>query len=297
MLSLLHEQRGSAIVLVALATTVLIGFAALTVDMGTLYFNRIELSNMVDASALAGACVLPKGAIYGVAEARNYAATNGLPSDTVSYDVGSGGSSLTVTASRRINLLFAPILGIANQAINASATATVSAAGAATNVVPWAIVVKDNLTYGDTRILKVGGGCGSSGNYGALALGGTGGNTYKNNIKHGYSEQLKVGDWVNTEPGNKVGPTDQGVSYRISQDPNATISTVNNNSPRVVVVPIVKTMDLTGRKPTQIVGFAAFFLQSSSKGVVTGVFMQIASSNVPPGGTSEYGLYNIKLTQ
>lgn len=296
MLRLLREQKGSVIVIVALATTVLIGFAALTVDMGLLYLNRIELSNMVDASALAGARDLPSSATQAVAVARNYASINGLPSDTLSFRVGTGGSSLAVTASRRVNLLFAPILGLANQTINASATASVSAAGAATGVVPWGIE-KETLTYGQTYTLKVGGGSGNTGNYGALALGGTGGNNYRDNIEYGYSGQLKVGDWVNTEPGNKVGPTDQGVDYRISQDPNATFSTVQKGSPRVVIVPIVESLDVNGRKPVQIAGFAAFFLQSSSKGVVTGVFMQMVSSDIPPGGGTSYGLYNIKLTQ
>ena len=53
--SLIAGQRGTVIVYVGILILVLIGFAALAVDIGHLYVARNELQNAADAGALAGA--------------------------------------------------------------------------------------------------------------------------------------------------------------------------------------------------------------------------------------------------
>ena len=57
-ISVITEQRGTVIVYVGILILVLIGFAALAVDIGHLYVARNELQNAADAGALAGAQVL-----------------------------------------------------------------------------------------------------------------------------------------------------------------------------------------------------------------------------------------------
>lgn len=54
------RQHGATIVIVALCLVVLIGFAALAIDIGYLYSTRNELQNTADAGALAGAGHLGK---------------------------------------------------------------------------------------------------------------------------------------------------------------------------------------------------------------------------------------------
>jgi hypothetical protein len=49
------QQRGNVVVLVAISMTLLIGFAALAIDLGQLYVARAELQRAADAAALAGA--------------------------------------------------------------------------------------------------------------------------------------------------------------------------------------------------------------------------------------------------
>ncbi len=48
-------RRGAVVALVAVSSTVMAGFAALTIDVGTIYIARTELQRVADASALAGA--------------------------------------------------------------------------------------------------------------------------------------------------------------------------------------------------------------------------------------------------
>lgn len=50
-----NKRRGAAVALTAISSTLLIGFVALTVDVGMLYNVRAELQRTADAAALAGA--------------------------------------------------------------------------------------------------------------------------------------------------------------------------------------------------------------------------------------------------
>ncbi|MDD5089545.1 MAG: Tad domain-containing protein [Candidatus Wallbacteria bacterium] len=136
------------------------------------------------------------------------------------------------------------------------------------DLVPWGVEpINNNLSYpfgftlGDTYVLKYGSGAWSGspdkpyqhqGNWGALALGGNGANEYRDNIKFGESNPdhslYYAGKQVYTEPGNMVGPTFQGVEYRI------------DNDKLYVTVPVVDSLDVNGRKLVTILGFLYFKL-------------------------------------
>ena len=62
LLPVLKNNRGVTLVFVAICLVVLIGFAALAVDIGYMYATRNELQNVADAAALAGAGYL--GSVY-----------------------------------------------------------------------------------------------------------------------------------------------------------------------------------------------------------------------------------------
>ncbi|WP_231748557.1 pilus assembly protein TadG-related protein [Burkholderia latens] len=56
-----QKQRGAVAITVALLMTILLGFAALAIDIGYLFVVRNELQNAADAAALAGApCLYPR---------------------------------------------------------------------------------------------------------------------------------------------------------------------------------------------------------------------------------------------
>jgi hypothetical protein len=69
-------ERGSVAVLVALALAVLLGFAALVVDVGLLWAVRAEAQTAADAAALAGAARLADGPAGTVAAVRHYLDAN-----------------------------------------------------------------------------------------------------------------------------------------------------------------------------------------------------------------------------
>ncbi|MBP2651623.1 MAG: hypothetical protein H6Q74_2448 [Firmicutes bacterium] len=298
-MKILRSKRGSILILAALAFTAILGLAALVIDAGNLYMNRIQLATIADASALAAARQLLTTTTETPAQAAQELATLNGKKSTDQLTVTINNHTVTVTASRKITFLFAPLLGLTSSNVTASATATTGVLGSATGVVPFGIEQKA-LTYGVSYVLKNGGGSGNTGNFGAVALGGSGANTYRENIENGYSGTLHIGDKIYTEPGNMSGPTTTGVNYRITQDPTATFPP-SSNSPRIVTVPIVDSMDVNGRKQVTIVGFAAFFLEgvggSGNNNYVTGQFIEMVQSGDLSTADTYYGVYNIKLTQ
>lgn len=299
MWSFLRDQKGSIAFLTALSMTVLLGFTALVVDVGMLYLNRSQLINTADAAALAGAQELPGRAEAARSSASAYAQQNGKQGDAITAVVADNNKEITVSVSRNVNLFFARIFNYNSQTISASAVAGIRPMSSIGGAVPFG-VVRQEFEYGVPYMLKEGGGDGYSGNYGGLGLGGNGANTYRYNIRYGYDGKLRIGQWVSTEPGNMSGPTNDGVSYRIGQEPGATFETVAKGSPRIVMIPVLDSLNVSGRSDVQIVGFAAFFLEGSggsgSDNYVSGRFMKlVAAGDITSDANADYGLYGTTL--
>ena len=72
-----EAQSGATIVLVALAMTVLVAFAAFAVDFGWLYLNGLRIQHGADAAAMAGVIYEPGDQPQAYLEARESAAENG----------------------------------------------------------------------------------------------------------------------------------------------------------------------------------------------------------------------------
>lgn len=53
-----QSRRGGIVLLVAVVSTMMVGMAAMTIDLGTMYIARAELQRSADAAALAGASAL-----------------------------------------------------------------------------------------------------------------------------------------------------------------------------------------------------------------------------------------------
>ncbi|VBB06614.1 Hypothetical protein LUCI_1850 [Lucifera butyrica] len=298
------NQQGMIAVLTALVLTALLGVAALVVDVGVLYINKVQLANLADAAALAGAQDLPDNPQQAVASASSYAATNGQNNDSVNVSVSNNNTVLSVQATRAVDLYFARIFAISRSDVQARATARISPLSSFSGVVPFG-VVQQEFQYGAVYSLKLGAGTGYNGNFAALALGGTGAANYLNNIEYGYQGRLQVVDWVplevETETGNMSGPTMQGVDYRVGLDPAATWQTVQKGSPRIVVVPVINSLDGDGQHDVQIVGFAAFFLEGcGGAGIdnyVTGEFLHLVEPGDVSDNVGEYGAYGVSLIQ
>ncbi|WP_319402588.1 pilus assembly protein TadG-related protein [uncultured Anaeromusa sp.] len=298
-LQVLREPRGATMVLVAGAIFVLLGITALAVDAGFLYWNKAQVQTAADAAALAGAQELRHSPEAAVSEARAYAALNGKADDVVTPDT-SVENQLTVTVWRMVDLYFANIFGIPQWPVEATATAGLQPAVGVIGIVPFGIVLNNNLTYGTQVTIKYGSGEGYSGNFHALALGGTGASNYQANIEQGYGGVVRIGDWIQTETGNMAGPSIKGVSYRVNQDPSSTYLNVQDGSARIIVVPMLTSFEVSGRTDVQVAGFAAFFLEgvgkSGNDNYVIGSFLKFVTPG-EGGSNPDWGVYTVKLVR
>jgi hypothetical protein len=125
-LTRLRSERGQALVLAALAMVVILGFAAMAIDVGYWYSQKREVQKAVDAAALAGAQELPDDYVQAEAVARDYLTRNGITDqDTVSVtfrctstyqlacDPGANKwDTIVVEAERPAEAWFARVFGI-----------------------------------------------------------------------------------------------------------------------------------------------------------------------------------------
>lgn len=124
MFRLLHEEKGSAMVLFGIGLVVFLGIAALVLDGGALYMTKSQLQNAADAAALAGAIDLPY-----VDDAEEtaviFAGKNGvLESETIPTAPYNGKySQIEVICTRTVPLTFARVLGHTQSEVKARAVA------------------------------------------------------------------------------------------------------------------------------------------------------------------------------
>jgi hypothetical protein len=101
------DERGASIVLFALLVPVLFGALALALDFGKLAYERQDLSNALDAAALAGAGSLPNDPAAAQNAATSYAKTNDAqanPTITFRCLVASTGAAKTVASGQVPNV-------------------------------------------------------------------------------------------------------------------------------------------------------------------------------------------------
>ena len=127
------DQRGQSLVLVVISLTVLLGMAALVLDLGLGWYAKRQLQASVDAAALAGAQELPSSA-NAVARAHEYILKNptrgvdGVQDTIVTKCLASAPgcapvNAVQVSAKGNADTAFARIFGINSMTVGAKATA------------------------------------------------------------------------------------------------------------------------------------------------------------------------------
>ncbi len=125
---LVNNERGSVIVLFALALTVLAGIAGMVVDVGYLYGQHARLQNGVDAACLAGAARLPN-TVYAADMAEDYAESNGLVPANLEAAFSQGNRRIDLTYTENFPTFFFNVLGINNVSIKVTAAAALDVGG------------------------------------------------------------------------------------------------------------------------------------------------------------------------
>lgn len=119
------RQDGNVMVLVALLMTIMLGMAALVIDVGRMYLINSRMKSKVDAAALAGAQQLPDTS-QAYFTAFNMCTNAGENQGGIDVETNYNGDPdlVKVTCTRQVDFFLAPVLGFNNRSLSISSVAT-----------------------------------------------------------------------------------------------------------------------------------------------------------------------------
>jgi Flp pilus assembly protein TadG len=306
------NESGQVAIISAICMIAFVGIMAFAIDTGSVYETRRHLQTVADSAALAGVQELPENPSNAVQAAINYAALNDVtldPSDVTISITYVNNDTITVNVTDpNAKLYFAGIFGQNSASVGANSTAMIGSPSEITGVVPWAVLqgtytpgVEYNLKYGDPSL--------GPGNFGAVAIDGRGASTYRQCIENGCTTPLHIGSVIETEPGNMTGPTSQGTTDRIYNQPNNYFDTFSQLVSQVggvyklaqpdsqyIIVPIVDHFP-NGRKDITVVGFFQFIITYLNGSTVKGTLINYANvdNGSSVGGVNSTGFRAVRL--
>ena len=292
------DNKGNVSIILCLLITALFGFTAFVIDIGTIYAEKIKLSNAIDSAALAAALELPHDAKAKVV-AMDYIQKNNVDPNQATITISADHKSIAIEETKNVKHMFAQIIGISSSSVHAKTKAIVGSIRSVNNGLRPFAVQKYDFNYGELVTLKTGAGNGYDGNYGAVVLGGEGQNVFRTNALYGYKGTVSVGDYINTEPGNMAGATNDVKNYINSE--NSTFDNFPRNSIRLWTIPLVDSLAVNGQKSVLVTGFAMFYVENvtgkSGKIEINGRFIKYVSSNPIDMNLDDTGAYGVKLSQ
>jgi hypothetical protein len=297
----MHRQgeAGQVVPVLALGLLlVLLGLAALVVDVGSWYTAQRRLQSMADAAALAAVQELPGNPAEATRVAQDYAARNGGTLDgapRISAD------TVSVSATAQAPAFFARALGIGPVTVRARAVARAVPLGTAARVVPIGVASANpvlacgpacftretTLTYADGQV-------NAPGAFGLLDLsnstGAVGVPTLASWISGGYPDELPLGQY-DSEPGNifNGGPVGDAIDGLAA-------------SHAEILLPIYSSVSGSGADARYtVVGFAGFSISSwddhlsGGATTITGYFREVIRRAVGAPGATYFGAKSVSL--
>ncbi|WP_366923027.1 Tad domain-containing protein [Metallumcola ferriviriculae] len=307
----LKNDKGQAVVFVALLMLLFMAAGAIVVDVALTMVAKEKLQQGLDAGALAGTMELYDQPANAFAVAQEYLLNNVPGLDSYSINNRPTKAGLKLWGEKDLHFFFAPLLGFSSGTVSGVSVAEIGAVSSVIGAAPLAIE-QHNFDYDDPYILKQSPNGFSfetylgAGNFGALSLGGGGASKYEENLKYGFRQLLAVGDVVATETGNISGATRRGVDFLLQQcdhDPACTYSSFKPGCPRILLVPVYKEVEiLSGQiKQVEVVGFASFFISEvSGTGVnnqIIGYFVKSFAAGTTGVDVPDFGLKTVRLVK
>jgi Putative Flp pilus-assembly TadE/G-like len=310
-----RNDQGQATILTLVFLVVLLGMAALVLDIGSWYRADRAAQSTADAAALAGAQALPGDASQGTALAQQYAAKNGgigsgtiaITSKIVSND------TITVTVKRPAPGFFSKLFGVNSVTAGAKGTARSEGVSSAKYVAPITVHYKHpllnctgpsthptcNPNFGSETTLDLedlhqkGGGSGS-GAFGLINLnygdpdGNVGAGTLADWLHYGDENELPLGTYYSAPSAN----------FNNSQF----TSSLDFVLGKEVLFPVYRLLTGPGSNAKyDIIGWVGFVItsydNSGSNGSLTGHFTSYVAAGIQQttGGNPYFGVHKVEL--
>lgn len=319
-----NNERGQSMVLTVVFMVVLLGFAALVIDVGSWYRAHRSAQSTADAAALAGAQALPD-TNAATALANQYVTKNSTGQGATSPQItitqqGYEPDTIAVKVSRPSPGFFAKLFGskFANVTVSGSATARAyNVAGIRNGIAPITVNYKHPLlnctrgnnptcapTFGQPTTLTLedihtSGGKDAAGSFGLINLNGAGAQnvgagTLADWLLHGYQDHdLTTGKY----------DAATGADFNNSQFRSALDQQIGNE----LLFPVYRLLKGPGSNALyDIIGWVGFVIDSyttnGSTGAIYGHFTRYTTDGVPAengngGGAQGLGVHKIELTK
>jgi len=309
-MSVRKSESGQAFVLMALSLVVIMGMAALVVDVGNWYHTKRRLQATADAAALAGAQLLPTDSVGAQAMALSYADKNGgdvAGADIAVTSTAVADDTIGVRARKTDAGVFGSVLGIASADISARAKARVGPPLKARYVAPMVVFCDHPLIhncngdstpdFGSDTTMDYDP-MGAPGAFGMLNLDGGNGTPGSSDeadwILHGFNKYLGLGDYR----------SDPGAKFSSSNIQDA----LEARKGSVLLFPVYRQLDGQGQNAAyEIIGWIGFHLTSyevhGNNSTLHGYFTEfIAQGILSEGGgdggpSSSFGVKSIQLIE
>jgi Flp pilus assembly protein TadG len=203
-----RRESGQTLVLFVIMLGVLMGFVAMSIDVGMVLHERRSLQNAADAAALAGVSELPESPSAAEARALEWAEDNGYTGEngatiTVNTPYQGDPDSVEVVIEVEMPFIFARALGLESTDIHARAVAS-NTTGSVPGVALLALnpLGPDSFVKGGTSDLIINGGGAIMVNdaaQGAIQRSGSGDVVASGGFYHYYQ-----GEWVSTGAGQFI---------------------------------------------------------------------------------------------
>jgi secretion/DNA translocation related TadE-like protein len=275
-----RSDRGQATVLTLVFLVVLLGMAALVLDVGSWYRADRATQSTADAAALAGAQALPTNPGNANTLALQYSTKNGGGTTTVNVSTkDETNDTIKVNVSRQAPGIFTKLFGVRTVTVGSHATARASLMGSAKYVAPIGVnlmnpKLKGGATcpcFGPTQSTTLP--LGKTGAPGAFDLlnidlshGGTGPAILADWILRGYQGYLPLNDYF----------SDAGAKWDSSEVQNA----LNQRIGTTLLFPVYDKLTGTGAGAEyHVIAWVGFHLTSffarGSSGSITGYFTSV----------------------
>lgn len=298
---IMKREDGNALLLIAFAFMGLLAMAGLAIDGGLMYMSKSHLQKVANSAVLSGAQELTnqedlvKTIVTDILEAHKEEAS--LNNIKVEME-----KKVSVDLKKTVKLNFARLFGFDSMDVKVHAAAELRTMGRAVGAAPLGIDDRIPLEYYSTYELKVDSSGVEYGNFGILALGGTGAKTYEDNLRNGYQNEIKVGNILETQTGNVAGKTIEVIKERVNGCTESPRDLNDRDCSRVILVPVYQpyVYDSNQLKSVKITGFAFFYItdpMNSKDTSIKGIFIKRAGTGFEENGSEFKGAYSIRLTE
>jgi len=299
-----RSDRGQATVLTLVFLVVLLGMAALVLDIGSWYRADRATQSTADAAALAGAQALPSSPTNANTLSLQYVTKNGGGSPSVTFSTKYlTNDTVKVNVTKPAQGIFTKLFGVRTVTVGSHASARASLMDQAKYVAPIGVNILNPKLKGTTTCPCFGstnltvlplGKTGAPGAFDLLNIdsshGGTGPSILASWILKGYDGYLSLGDYF----------SDAGAKWNSSEVQNA----LNARDNTELLFPVYDTIKGTGSNAQyHVIAWVGFHMTSheehGSTGSITGWFTEVVwtgiASTKAAGGQPNLGARVVNL--